>query len=138
MTAKKAAELVAKLARVAAAGSGATESERTSAALEVCRLISTHNLMEPHLAVVSPRPRASTPAPSRQAAREHYSPPADYDPVRIMTEDHHVPWTAARDATCVAEGCGGPIFRNETVWRQLINGQELYAHADCWTPSEAT
>jgi hypothetical protein len=121
VTADKAIALIEKLVRVAAPHSGASETERTTAALRACELIALHGLTVT-VRTFNPDLRRQ-PGEYRQRQRQP-KPPPQADPFR--------PSFAAEDTLCGEQSCTEPIFRGERVWRRVKNGQVEYVHADCW------
>jgi len=133
LNAKKAAELVVKLTRVAAPGSGASENEKSSAALEVCRLITENNLTVSAPRTQEPRWWEKKQQPDVTVRYEAYA----YSPPRYAAprerEDPFRSALAHEDSCCGEVSCGGQIFEGERVWRRVKNGAVEYVHADCWT-----
>jgi len=122
----KAISTIEKLIRVAAPRSGATDPERASAALHVCKLIYENNLIVTTKKETehSPRgPRMSDIVDLVVRVTSRAQPPAD--PYRRAI--------AADDSDCGVDTCDEPILRGETVWRRVKNGEIEYVHADCWT-----
>jgi hypothetical protein len=134
LTKEKAIELISKLLRVAAPDSGASDSERSIAAITVCSLITEHSLTVSAGRAREPLfarwwPSAPAPVPYEVTPMEHpYTP----SPPRTR-EDPFRSAIAAENSRCGETSCGGPIFEGERVWRRVKNGAVEYVHADCWT-----
>ncbi len=126
MTPERALSTVQKLLRVAAPNSGASENERTGAALRAAALIAEHNFT---VGVVEPARRERTPEPRG---------PRMSDIVNAVINTVSRPTAfrrsvAAYNTVCGVETCTLPIFEGESVWRRHKNGEVEYVHADCWT-----
>lgn len=125
MTPERALSTVHKLLRVAAPNSGASENERTSAALQAASLISQHNFTVTTAKEIERR--VETPRGPRMS---------DIVNAVINTVSRPTAFrrsVAAHDTVCGVETCTLPIFEGETVWRRYKDGQVEYVHADCWT-----
>jgi hypothetical protein len=137
MSPSKAAALVDKLARVAAPGSGASEAERVSAALEACKLITEHKL----IVAQEIQGAGFFYSPPRYAAKPQPQPQpdvADFVNAPYTSTTQATPYrtaVAAFDVICGVEGCGEQIFAGERCWRRNKNGQVEYVHASCWWDS---
>jgi hypothetical protein len=98
----KALDRVRKLLRTAAPNSGASDNERSTAAMQAVELMSTHNLtVEPE----PPPPERRRRPPPQQAPT--YSPPT-YAPPRGYYHGSNANWTEVTmqtSSTCGACGC---------------------------------
>jgi hypothetical protein len=119
----KAADLANKLLRTASPSSGATEAERTSAALTAAELFAKHEL-----SVVVPEPPVKK---RRRPPPPQPSPSAPAYPSVPHTYNSHYgsDWTAvklSRETRC--EACGRPLYEGETVYFEPTHG--LFIHYD--------
>jgi hypothetical protein len=120
----RAVERVQKLLRLAAPGNGTTEAERTSAALEVAKIIAEHGLAvavpEPVVKKRRSPPRSHAqpqPPPQRHHSYEYrqWSPPSGSD------------WTEADVPTrCNCVVCGRLLIAGEVGWFAPDHGYRHY------------
>jgi hypothetical protein len=113
----KAIVLAGKLARVAAPNSGATEAERTNAALELAKIIAEHGLAIMQAPVVEKRRR-------RSRAEPQYRPPP---PPAWSYPVSHANWTEALLETvsrCVI--CRRTLFPQDRVWYEPSHGYRCF------------
>jgi len=127
----RAVERVQKLLRLAAPGNGTTEAERTSAALEVAKIIAEHGL-----AVAVPEPvvkkRRSPPRP--QPASPSYSPSSSSQTRSRNPHEYHrwqppsgSDWTEADvPARCNCVVCGRLLIAGEVGWFAPDHGYRHY------------
>lgn len=119
---KKIIERAEKLARLASPASNTTISERQNAALEVCKMISEHDL------VIRPR---------EQKRKTRRSAPIVRQPSNPWSVQQVPPgWArsvATRDGVCADPDCGGTIFRGDRVWAKITGFDVTYLHIgeDC-------
>lgn len=135
---EKAAALVAKLLKLAAPDSGASEAERASAALEACKLIAENNLSVATQTAARAR-RAPTVTVVYSSGPPVWSPsaaapsPYGWDP-RPFADTNSTPFRPARapfETTCGVQGCARSISEGESVWRRTKNGSVEYVCVGC-------